>query len=225
MDDINMEQVVRSTKMHGKPKNILYLVEDDWRLREALTDLLVSQGYYVLAFESASAYLDCIRDDVASCLVLDLVLPDIHGLDLQRHLAKEQSIPIIFITAYGDIPSSVRAMKEGAIEFLTKPVDPEELFAAVDAGFAKDRRQREEAAELDVLLELLNQLTPREREILPLLVDGLLNKQVGSMLGISEATVQVHRGQIMKKMKASSFANLVKIALQLDSRPIPTGDN
>jgi len=191
---------------------MIYLVDDDSRVREALTEHLASLGMEVVSFGSAAEYLDYSRSDAAACLILDLELPGINGLDLQEQLAAETSPQIVFISGHGDIPSSVRAMKAGALEFLTKPVDEAALIAAVHAALARDRHLRKHHAELAELRERFSSLTPREREVLPLVVGGLLNKQAAAVLGIAEVTLQLHRSQIMQKMAADSFADLVRMA-------------
>lgn len=197
---------------------MIYLVDDDSRVREALSEHLTSLGMEVVTFGSAAEYLDYSRSDAAACLILDLQLPDISGLDLQQQLATEPSPQIIFISGHGDIPSSVRAMKAGAIEFLTKPVDEEALIAAVQAAVARDRKLRQSHAELAELQESFSLLTPRERQVLSLVVGGLLNKQAAAVLGIAEVTLQLHRSQIMQKMEADSFADLVRMAERLGIR-------
>jgi FixJ family two-component response regulator len=169
----------------------------------------------VVTFSSAQDYIECKRDDTAACLILDLQLPGISGLELQKRLVNELSPPIIFISGRGDIPSTVQAMKGGAIEFLTKPVDPDVLLPAVRTAFAKDRIKREQRAELVELQKRFSQLSRREREVLPLVVKGLLNKQSAAALGITEVTLQIHRSQIMKKTAADSFADLVRMAERL----------
>jgi FixJ family two-component response regulator len=169
----------------------------------------------VIGFRSGSEYLEHNRTDDSSCLILDLHLPDMSGLDLQRRLLEKANPPVIFVSGQCDIPSTVRAMKAGAIEFLTKPVDPEALISAVRVAFTKDLEQRRKTAELDSLQRQFAHLTSREREVLPLVAGGMLNKQAAAVLGITEVTVQVHRGQIMKKMEASSFADLVRMAGKL----------
>jgi FixJ family two-component response regulator len=194
---------------------MVYLVDDDTRVREALSELLDSLKIEHVTFGSAAEYLSFERSDSCACLVLDVQLPDINGLDLQRQLANESSPPIIFISGHGDVPSTVRAMKAGAIEFLTKPIDPDAFVAAIRAAFSKDLEQRHKMAELASLRRRFALLTPREREVLPLIAGGMLNKQAAGALGISEVTVQVHRGQIMKKMEAESFADLVRMAGKL----------
>ena len=194
---------------------IAYVVDDDLNVREAISELLASHDIENVTFATASAFLQFERDDAAGCLVLDLQLPDIDGLELQRRLLSSNSPPIVFISGDADVPASVAAMKAGAIEFLTKPIDTANLLAAIRLGFSKDRRRRHNAAGLTVLQQRLSSLTPREREVLPLVADGMLNKQAASLLGISEVTLQVHRGQIMRKMEAESFADLVRMAAKL----------
>jgi FixJ family two-component response regulator len=184
-------------------------------IREALEGLLYSHEMSVVTFSSAHDYIQYKRDDTAACLILDLQLPDISGLELQKRLVNELSPPIIFITGRGDIPSTVQAMKGGAIEFLTKPVDPDALLPAIRAAFAKDRIKRDQSAELVELQKRFAQLSPREKEVLPLVVKGLLNKQSAAALGITEVTLQIHRSQIMKKTAADSFADLVRMASRL----------
>jgi FixJ family two-component response regulator len=193
----------------------VYIVDDDETIREALEALLRSHEMSVVTFSSAHDYIECKRDDTAACLILDLQLPDISGLELQRRMIYELSPPIIFISGRGDIPSTVQAMKGGAIEFLTKPVDSEVLLSAVRAAFAKDRIKREQRAELVELQKRFAQLSRREKEVLPLVVKGLLNKQSAAALGITEVTLQIHRSQIMKKTAATSFADLVRMAERL----------
>ena len=189
---------------------VVYLVDDDISIREAMTELLELLGLAVISFESAESFLRHERADSAACLILDLQLPQMSGLELQRRLAQSSNLPVIFITGHGDIPSSVRAMKGGALEFLTKPVDREALTLAVRAALDLNRNSRVRQADIADIRNRLSLLTPRERQVLPLLVTGYLNKQVAAMLGISEVTVQIHRGRIMRKMVASSFADLVR---------------
>jgi FixJ family two-component response regulator len=190
---------------------VIYLVDDDISIRESMTGLLEALGLAVISFDSAESFLRHERLDSAACLILDLQLPRMNGLELQKQLAQSESLPVIFITAHGDIPTSVRAMKGGAMEFLTKPVDREVLTAAIAAALAFNRESRARNADIAALRERLLRLTPREREVLPLLVTGHLNKQIAATLGISEVTVQIHRGRIMRKMAASSFADLVRV--------------
>lgn len=169
-----------------------------------------------VAFGSAAEYIAYPRPNVPACLILDLELPDINGLDLQSQAIHDDHPPIVFITGHGDVPSSVRAMKEGAIDFLTKPFSEQDLMRAVNAAIEQDREARCKRAELAELHQRLSRLTPREREVLPLVVSGLLNKQAATELGISEITLQIHRGNIMKKMEAGSLAELVRIAGTLE---------
>jgi FixJ family two-component response regulator len=197
---------------------VIYLVDDDVRVREGLVELLASHDMAVVSFSSAAEYLKHTRVDAAGCLILDLKMPHMGGLDLQRHLSSESGPPIIFMSGEGDIPSTVRAMKAGAIEFLTKPVDEDALLTAIRDAFAQDRKLRRRHADLAKLRERLASLTPREREVLPLVVGGLLNKQAAAVLGISSVTLQVHRGQIMRKMAAKSLAELVRMASKLGIR-------
>jgi FixJ family two-component response regulator len=201
---------------------VVYLVDDDPRVREALSELLASLQIDHVTFASAADYLGFKRSDACACLVLDVHLPDINGLDLQQQLADESCLPIIFISGHGDIPSTVRAMKAGAIEFLPKPIHKDAFVAAIGAAFAQDLEQRQKTADVASLQRRLASLTPREREVLPLVVSGMLNKQAAAVLGISEVTLQVHRGQIMKKMEAESFANLVRMAERLGIPPDQT---
>jgi FixJ family two-component response regulator len=198
---------------------IVFVVDDDSRVREALTDLLASNGLRVHAFDSARTFLECDKPDSPACLVLDLELPDINGLELQEELASTIAPPIVFITGYGDIPSSVRAMKAGAVEFLSKPFGEEELLRAIDAAIALDRAARLRRSEVAKLQTHYDRLTPREREVLPFVVAGFLNKQTAGDLGTSEITIGVHRGQIMRKMEARSLAELVRMADTLGIPP------
>jgi FixJ family two-component response regulator len=194
-----------------RPKEVVYLVDDDISVREAIAALLESVQIDVLNFESAESFLRHERADTAGCLVLDLQLPEMSGLDLQDRLQRGSSPPIIFITGRGDIPSSVRAMKAGAIEFLTKPIDSVALIAAIRTALSRDREHRMRQAELAELQRRYSRLTPREREVLPLVAAGFLNKQSAAMLGISAVTLQNHRGRIMLKMVAASLAELVRM--------------
>ena len=194
---------------------IVFLVDDDPRVREALCSLLSSVGLDVAAFGSAAEFLAFEKPDAPSCLVLDLQLPDVSGLELQRELAGGEAPPIIFISGHGDVPSSVRAMKAGAIEFLSKPFGEQELLQAIDAALALDRTAREKRSELAELRKTYSLLTPREREVLPFVVAGFANKETAGELGTSEITIGVHRGQIMRKMGARSLAELVRMADKL----------
>jgi FixJ family two-component response regulator len=193
----------------------VYILDDDFRIREALVSLLDSAGHVTVAFECASEYLSYKRPDTTSCLILDLDLPGMSGLDLQKEIAGTDPPPIIFLTGHGDVASSVKAMKAGASEFLLKPWDEEDLLRAVEVAFELDRKQRRKRDELKELRNRYASLSPREREVLPLIVSGLLNKQTAAELGKSEITIRVQRGQIMKKMAAQSLADLVKMATKL----------
>jgi FixJ family two-component response regulator len=196
--------------------HIVFIVDDDVHVREALSDLLASHGMRAVAFGSAGDYISADKPDVPACLILDVELPDINGLDLQRQIAEGDHPPIVFITGYGDIPSSVRAIKHGAVDFLTKPFSDTALMTAIGAAITLDRKKRSERAELSVLRQRYLGLTPREREVLPLVVSGLLNKQAAAELGISEVTLQIHRRNVMQKMAAASLADLVRIAERLE---------
>ena len=199
--------------LHEQP--IVYVLDDDARVRESLTALLSSMGRKVVAFASATEYLQFSRPNLPGCLVLDLDMPEMTGLELQRQLADQEGPPIVFLTGRGDIPSTVKAMKAGAIEFLSKPWDEEELVQAIDAAIAADGQARVMYAELNSLRKRYASLTPRERDVLPLVVSGLLNKQTAGELGTSEITIRIHRGQIMRKMAADSLADLVRMAAKL----------
>jgi FixJ family two-component response regulator len=195
--------------------HIVFIVDDDTRIREALSELLASHGIQVAAFGSARDYMAADKPDVPACLVLDVELPDINGLDLQGQIAESDHPPIVFITGHGDIPSSVRAIKHGAVDFLTKPFSDADLMAAIQAAITQDRAQRSDRAELAALRQRYLNLTPRERDVLPLVVSGLLNKQAAAELGISEVTLQIHRRNVMQKMVAASLADLVRTAERL----------
>ena len=196
--------------------HIVFVVDDDARIREALGELLASHGMHVVAFGSAGEYVSADKPDVPACLILDVELPDINGLDLQKQIAEGEHPPIVFITGHGDIPSSVRAIKDGAVDFLTKPFSDSDLMAAIQVAIARDREIRSERAELGALRQRYQALTPRERDVLPLVVSGLLNKQAAAELGISEVTLQIHRRNVMQKMMAASLADLVRIAERLE---------
>ena len=198
-----------------REQSIVYVLDDDARVRESLTALLSSMGRKVVAFASATEYLQFSRPDLPGCLVLDLDMPEITGLELQRQLADQEGPPIVFLTGRGDIPSTVKAMKAGAIEFLSKPWDEEELVQAIDVAIAADGQARVMYAELNALRKRYASLTPRERDVLPFVVSGLLNKQTAGELGTSEITIRIHRGQIMRKMAADSLADLVRMAAKL----------
>lgn len=195
--------------------HIVFVVDDDVRICEALDELLAAHGLCTMAFGSADAYVRADKPDVAACLVLDVELPDINGLDLQKQIADGGYPPIVFITGHGDIPSSVRAIKHGAVDFLTKPFSDEDLMCAVRSGLAQDRAARLERADMAALRRRYETLTPRERDVLPLVVSGLLNKQAAAELGISEVTLQLHRRNVMQKMMAASLPDLVRMAERL----------
>lgn len=199
------------------PKDpIVFIVDDDRRICEALSELLSTFDLRVVTFGSAAEYIAYPKPDVPACLVLDVELPDINGLDLQSQIGQENHPRIVFITGHGDIPSSVRAIKAGAVDFLTKPFSEADLMRAVHSAIAQDRDARRKGAELAELRQRFSRLTPREREVLTLIVSGLLNKQAAVELGISEITIQIHRGKIMQKMGAGSFADLVRMAGMLE---------
>jgi FixJ family two-component response regulator len=203
--------------VNGTPQDdIVFIVDDDRRIREALSMLLSSFDMRAVTFASAAEYIAYPKPDAPACLILDVELPDINGLDLQSQVAQGDHPPIVFVTGHGDIPASVRAMKAGAVDFLTKPFREEDLLRAIHAAIAQDREARRKRGDLAALNERLSSLTPREREVLPLVVSGLLNKQAAAELGISEITLQIHRGNIMKKMAAGSLAELVRMAGMLE---------
>src|SRR5690606_8251179 len=178
------------------PDHIVFVIDDDIRIQEALEELLASHNINHVVFGSAGDYIDAKKPDIPSCLVLDVELPDINGLDLQRQIASGDHPPIVFITGHGDIPSSVSAIKQGAVDFLTKPFSDDELMTAIRAAIAQDRRQRSQRADLDLVKQRYARLTQREREVMPLVVSGLLNKQAAAELGISEVTLQIHRRNV-----------------------------
>jgi FixJ family two-component response regulator len=196
-------------------RDVIYLVDDDAQTRREISEFLSTLSMKVVSFASAIEYLAFMGRDTAACVILNAHLPDISGLELQRRLAERTNPPVIFLSDRCDIRSTVSAMKAGAIEFLTKPVDLAALVAAIRAALAQDRKLRQRKAELAKLQERHSLLTPREREVLPLIVGGLLNKQAAALLGISEVTLQIHRSQVMRKMQAESFADLVRMAVKL----------
>jgi len=202
-------------------QSIVFVVDDDASVRNALKSLIRSVGLQVELFGSAQEFLQSKRPNVPSCLVLDIRLPGISGLDFQSKRAEaDDPIPIIFITGHGDIRMSVRAMKAGAVEFLTKPFRDQDLLDAIHVALERDRARRQREDEIATLKERFEWLTPREREVLPLVVSGLPNKQIAAEIGTSETTVKVHRGQLMRKMGADSLPELVRMAERLG---IPTG--
>jgi len=195
---------------------IVIVVDDDVSMRNAISRLLNAVGLNVRTFASASEFLQSKLPEVPGCVVLDVKLPDLSGIELQREMVERGiHIPIVFITGHGDIPTSVQAMKAGAVEFLTKPFREEDLLDAVRSGIERDRHGRKERAELAELRRGLSQLTQREREVMSLVVAGLLNKQIALRLGASEKTIKIHRSHVMQKMGASSLAELVRMSQKL----------
>ncbi len=202
-----------------EPDAIVWVVDDDASVREALRSLIRSAGLRVETLASADEFLARPRVEAPSCLVLDVRMPHLSGLDLQKRMAEiSLQIPIVFITGHGDVPTSVRAMKAGAVEFLTKPFDDQDLLEAIQQAIKRDREARQRQAELGELRARYESLTPREREVMGRVVSGLLNKQVAAELGTSEITIKVHRAQVMHKMHAGSLADLVRMSEKLEIR-------
>jgi len=195
----------------------VFVIDDDPSVREAIDSLIRSVGINVRTFASAQEFMTSTRPDAPACLVLDVRMPGLSGLDLQRELGNAGiRIPVIFITGHGDIPMSVRAMKAGAVEFLTKPFRDQDLLDAISQAIERDRIERAQYAEVVELQQRFEELTPREREVMEQVVAGLLNKQIANRLNISEVTVKLHRHQVMEKMKAQSLAELVRMAEKLN---------
>jgi FixJ family two-component response regulator len=213
----------RSIEVAAMPDvpSIVFVVDDDVSVRESLELLIRTAGWRPETFSSAQDFLSRPRSTVPCCLVLDVTLPGLSGLELQRQLVDRADMPIIFITGHGDVPMSVQAMKAGAVEFLTKPFKDGVLLDAISGAIERSRVALRQHSEMRVLREDYASLTPREREVMVLVVSGLLNKQVGGELGISEITVKAHRGQVMRKMKADSLPNLVGMAARLGLRSAP----
>ena len=200
----------------AETKGIVFVVEDDASVRKAVGSLVRSAGLTVQTFASAQEFLAFSRSDVPSCLVLDVQLPGLSGLDLQEELTKaDVQIPIIFLTGHGDIPMTVRAMKAGALEFFPKPFEDQDLLEAIHQAIDDDRVARRERADMGELYDRYHSLTPREQEVMKWVISGLLNKQIAAELGISEIMVKVHRGQVMQKMQADSLADLVRMSEKL----------
>lgn len=198
------------------PSQVVFVVDDDASMRDAISRLLNAVGLTVQTFASAREFLNRRLPDVPGCVVLDVRLPGLSGLDLQREMVERGiHIPVVFITGHGDIPMSVQAMKAGAVEFLTKPFRDQDLLDAVRSGIQLDRKEREERAELAELRDCVRQLTQREQEVMSLVVSGMLNKQIALQLGTSEKTIKIHRSQVMRKMRANSLADLVRMSQKL----------
>ena len=204
---------------HASPPPIVFVVDDDVSVRESLELLLRNEGWQAETFQSAQEFLAHPRVVAPSCLVLDVTLPDLSGLDVQKRVIDRTDMPIIFITGYGDVPMTVQAMKAGAVEFLTKPFSADVLLSAIRNAIERSRTTLGHEAEMRALRQRYASLTPREQQVMALVVAGLLNKQVGSDLGISEITVKAHRGSVMRKMEADSLANLVTMAARLRLPP------
>jgi len=208
--------IARSEPPQSHVAPVVFVVDDDISVRESLELLIRNAGWQAITFASAQEFLSHPQVFSPSCLILDVGLPDINGLDLQQQIAASHRSPIIFLTGYGDIPTSVRAIKAGALDFLTKPFSTQKLLGLVREALAEDCERRMRRTEIENLERRLESLTPREREVLPLVVSGLLNKQAAAHLGISEITLQIHRTNVMRKMAARSLADLVRMADALE---------
>ena len=217
--------LLRQPALMSVPPPTVFLVDDDASVRKGLTRLLKSAGHRVESFDSARAFLESgPRDQGTACLVLDVQMPELSGPELQRELqAANAVLPVIFVTGHGDIPMSVRAMKAGAVDFLSKPVQEAELLRAIDQALARAARERAERAELEAIRRLAATLTPREHEVMSLVVTGMLNKRIADRLGAVEKTIKVHRGRVMDKMQVQSLAELVRVAerIGIPKKPDP----
>ena len=213
----------RSREVSTKPDvvSIVFVIDDDVSVRESLALLINSEGWQVELFASAQQFLSRPRPAVPCCLILDVNLPELNGLELQKQLLNRNDMPIVFISGYADVPMSVQAMKAGAVEFLTKPLQDDVLLKVIRDAIERSREALRADLEIQRLRGCYESLTQREREVMALVVSGLLNKQVGGELGISEITVKAHRGQVMHKMKAESLPDLVTMAARLGLRPAP----
>ena len=220
---VRLSSVSRAIEVAHVPDvtSVVFVVDDDVSVRESLELLLRAAGWQSETFASAQEFLSRPHPTVPCCLVLDVTLPGLSGLDLQKQLAQRRDMPIIFITGHGDVPTSVQAMKAGAAEFLTKPFKDDVLLDAIRSAIERSRAAPRLDAEMGAIRNCYESLTPREREVFALVVSGLLNKQVGSELGISEITVKAHRGQVMRKMKADSLPDLVTMAARLGLHSAP----
>ena len=209
-----------SAAAKSQEKPIVFVVDDDISVRESLELLIKFAGWQPETFAAAVEFLEYPRPAMPSCLVLDISLPDLNGLELQKLIASERTdMPIIFITGHGDVPMTVQAMKGGAVEFLTKPFDDDVLLSAIRHAIKRSVAVLDEQAEISALRSSYDSLTPREQDVMKLVVSGMLNKQIGMKLGISEITVKAHRGKMMQKMKVGSLADLVKTAVRLGLAP------